>query len=85
MGGEVIYANKYYIGPRQVKRDMRIYQAKRFMDKMATNKRKNLNKKFVQPRDELETVFDQIDQYERGEINNFDGKPEPEFDDGEAQ
>lgn len=85
MGGEVIYSNKFYIAPRQAKRDMRIYQANKFMDKLASKKRKTLNRKFVQPRDELDTVFDQIDKYEKGEIDNFDGKPEPEFDDGEGE
>jgi ribosome biogenesis protein BRX1 len=83
MGGEVIYSNKFYVPPRQLKKDMQVYQAKRFLDKLASKKRKGFNKKFAQPRDELDQVFDEIEKYEKGEIDNFEGKPGAEFDDGD--
>lgn len=83
MGGEVIYSNRFYVPPKQIKHDMQVYQAKRFLDKLATKKRKVLNTKFVTPRDQLDQVFDEIDKYEKGEIDNFEGKEAAEFDEGD--
>lgn len=83
MGGEVIYANKHYVAPMQLKRDMQLYHAKKFLDKQGFRKRKELNKKFKTPRDQLDEVFDEIEKYEKGELDNFDGKEGAEFDDGE--
>jgi ribosome biogenesis protein BRX1 len=85
MGGEVIYSNKFYIPPIQIKRDLREVHAQKFLDKMASKKRKNMNKKFVTPQDELDRVFDTIEKYEKGEVDNFDGKPnaDEDFDDTE--
>ena len=74
MGGQVIYSNKDYVPPRQLKDDLRKEKAQKYIDKMGTKKRKNLNKKFVLPQDELDKVFNQIDKYEKGEIDNFDGQ-----------
>ena len=71
MGGEVIYSNKFYIPPRQIRNELRLEKAQKYIDKLGSKKRKNMNNKFVQPQDELDKVFQRIEKFEKGEIDDL--------------
>lgn len=79
MAGEVIYSNQFYVPPIQRKKNLREALAKKYLEKVASKQRKSVGKAYVQPSDELDTVFDQIDKFEKGEIDNLNGEPDADF------
>jgi ribosome biogenesis protein BRX1 len=79
MAGEVIYSNQFYVPPIQRKKNLREALAKKYLEKQASKQRKSVGKAYVQPSDELDTVFDQIDKFEKGEIDNLNGEPDADF------
>lgn len=84
MGGEVIYSNKNFIPPMQQQKDLRLERAKKWIEKQESKVRKGRNARFVEKKDELEAVFDEIGKFERGEVDKLkfpSGKPAHEDDD----